>query len=171
MKRLPCRTLAVHAAPGTERWALSAEEAAEIACWLSRDVEVYFWPRSQVREVWRKTHGSELPVRPYSFRAWSSGGAAHLFVDDTETPESIRWLLLHELAHLDLVSSPLLARAYRGVKRPANYLTSDDAHEANPEEQMANFVADQLAPRLGIPAGLDRRWWRKRVESRARRSA
>lgn len=161
-----CFTLSVYVAPGTEPWALTPEEADALGCMMSRDTEIHFWPRARLDEIWRRTHdGTPAPAPPYAFRAWSNpDGRAHILADATETPQSIRWLVLHELAHLDLVSAPLLARAYRGIPKPENYLVDDEAHEARPEEQMANFVADQLAPLLGSAPGYDRRWWRGRVE-------
>jgi hypothetical protein len=163
VSREPCRKMVVRAAPGTESWAVRPEDARRIACLLTRDVRVDYWPRARVHEVWRRRHGQPLPVEPWSFRAWSSGDRATLFVDETETYESALWLLLHELAHLDLVSSQLLHRAYRSVKKPPGYLSSDAAHESHPEEQMANFVATSSMQLLGHPAfQYDRPWWRRR---------
>jgi hypothetical protein len=57
----------------------------------------------------------------------------------------------------------MLDKAFSSVPRPANYLTSDAAHERYPEEQMANLVADQLAPHFDSRPGLNRIWWRRRV--------
>jgi hypothetical protein len=164
---MPCRRLTVHAAPGTERWALRPESAQKLACMLSRDATIHFWPRRSVRQVWERVHGEPMPeLPPYAFRAWSNGDTAHVFVDDTETPESARWLVLHELAHLDLAGAPLLHNAYRSIPRPSGYLRYDAVHEAQPEEQMANLVADQLAALIGSRPGLDRTWWRRRVVER-----
>jgi len=69
------------------------------------------------------------------------------------------------MAHLDLVSSPLLHRAFRSVKKPPRYMTSHAAHESHPEEQLANFVATATLHQLGYPAyAYDRPWWRRRVK-------
>jgi hypothetical protein len=154
----------VRAAPGTEPWAVRPEDAARISCLLSRDVRVDYWPRSSVRQVWLRRHGEPLTVDPWSFRAWSAGDRATLFVDGSETYESALWLLLHELAHLDLISSTLLSRAYRSAKKPPGYLSSDQAHESYPEEQMANFVATTTLSLIGHSSfAYDRPWWRRRL--------
>lgn len=119
-----------------------------------------------VEAIWSRDHGGRpLPVRkPYAFRAYSSNGRAVLFVDSTETRASTLWLLLHELAHLEIENAGLLRDAYRNIPKPADYLHSDDAHESHPEEQLANFVATRMLVDLGLPArSLDRRWWRQRV--------
>ena len=167
MKRSACPRLSVTVHPGAEKWAPSRQTAQKIACLLSRDVAVEYAPRSMLEAIWQRDHGSPLPVDRYAFRAYARGGRAVLFVDETETPASATWLLLHELAHLDLPNSRLLFRAYRSVDKPDGYLTDDVAHEAHPEEQMANLVADQVLPTLGYPAGrYDRLWWRRRVASR-----
>ena len=159
------RHLSVHADPGTEPWVIHPEAAARLACWIAADAAVRYHRRDEIPRVWAEEHdGEALPVSPWSFRAWSRDGVAHLFVDRTETPASAAWLLVHELAHLDLVGAPLLRRAYRGLSRPSGYLSTDEGHEAHPEEQLANLVADQILPRIGYPAGhYDRLWWRRRV--------
>lgn len=137
---------------------------------LGRDVTVEYHPRSAVGEVWARDHGGQtLPVKPYAFRAYARGNKAVLFVDDTETRDSALWLLLHELAHLDLDNAPLVHRAYRSIPKAADYLRDDGAHEAHAEEQLANLVADQVAPALGGRPGLDRLWWRRRVAALGRR--
>lgn len=119
-----------------------------------------------VGQIWSRDHGGQpLPIRkPYAFRAYSSNGRAVLFVDPTETRASTLWLLLHELAHLEVGNAGLLRDAYRSIPKPPDYLHSDDAHESYPEEQLANLVATRMLVELGLPARpLDRRWWRQRV--------
>lgn len=141
------------------------DAAQRLACWIAGEAVVYYHRRVDIPRVWAEEHeGDTLPVDPWSFRAWSRDGVAHLFVDRTETPASAAWLLVHELAHLDLVGAPLLRRAYRGLPRPSGYLSTDEGHEAHPEEQLANLVADRILPQLGYSAGrYDRLWWRRRV--------
>lgn len=166
MKRTCCR-LDVRVHPGAERWAISPATAQRLACMLSRDLTVEYVPRSALASIWERDHGgTPLPTKPYAFRAYSRDGNAVLFVDDTETPTSTLWLLLHELAHLELPRARLLHQAYRNMKRPAGYLTSDEGHEAHPEEQMANLIANQTLPKLvSNPGQYDRLWWRNRVRS------
>jgi hypothetical protein len=132
---------------------------------------VIFHPRQERKRAWREDHpGQNPPGNPYSFRAYTIGNTTRIFVDDTETRDSVGWLLLHELAHAVLNGTPHLARPLRRLPRPARYATDDAAHEAVPEEQVANRVADLLATRLGGQPGLNRPWWRaqtrKRVDAR-----
>lgn len=170
-RRLPCRTLQIKAWPGTEPWVLTADQAKRLSCLLTRNLEVEYVPRNQVGQVWRRDHaGREMPVNLYAFRAYSRGNKAVLFVDDTETQASATWLLLHELAHLELPSASLLYSAYRSIPKPPNYLTNDAAHESHPEEQLANHVATETMSKLGLPGkALDRLWWRQRVRRKQAR--
>jgi hypothetical protein len=164
-----CRRLVVRASPGTEPWVPDPATLQRLACLLTSDVEVEIYPRMSVAPVWAREHGgdrSSLPTDPYAFRAWSREGRAILFVDDTETKDSILWLLVHELAHLDLPHSRLLRSAYRDRVRHPDYLKNDQVHEADPEEQLANLVADEVVARLGRPSGLHRLWWRRRVDQK-----
>ena len=111
-------------------------------------------------------HGRQAIPGTYAFRGYTRGNRVVLLSDATETPASLTWLLLHELAHVQVNNAPMLDKAFSSVPRPANYLTSDAAHERYPEEQMANLVADQLAPHFDSRPGLNRIWWRRRVRSR-----
>lgn len=167
--RSHCPVLTVRVAPGAERWAPSEEVIRALSCQISSPMTVEIWPRSELPRVWSRDHdGKPLTTKPYAFRAYSRAGKARLFVDDTETPSSALWLMLHEMAHLDLPHSRLVSRAYRTYPRRADYLTTDEGHEAHPEEQLANLVATQQMRSLGYrgPA-LDRLWWRRRVKSLA----
>ncbi len=159
--------LLIHVAPGAEPWAPQADEVVKLELLLSRDSEIFYWPRFRVHEIYRATHsGQDLPEgRTYLLRAWAKDGRTHIFVDQTETRESTLWLTLHELTHLELPSSPYIARAFRGEPKAPNYYTNDAVHEARPEEQLANHVADRLALDFGIPGGLNRLWWRARVRA------
>lgn len=167
-RRCPRLTVRVH--PEARPWAPPAATLKKLACMLTRDLEVEYWPRRMVGAVWARDHdGRPLPVDRYAFRAYSRGNRAVLFVDETETEPSATWLLLHELGHLDLPGARLVHRAYRSMPRPPGYLTTDAGHEAHAEEQLANTVANQIFPQLGYPAArYDRLWWRKRVRRRGR---
>ncbi len=139
-----------------------------LATWMARDdVRLHYWPRTRLRDVWRRTHGGrDVPVsRPYAFRGWASGSDIHILVDWTETAASIVWLTLHELAHVELACAPLIAQAYRNMPKSSRYLCDDEEHDARPEEQMADLVADELAALVGGTPGLNRRWWRRRADA------
>ncbi len=154
--------------PSTEPWLPRAAAMDELAGLLAGDVRVHVHRRADVDRVWRDSHGGQpLPVSPWAFRAWARGPVVRVFVDETETPASTAWLLLHELAHVALGGAPYLAAAYRRRPKPPGYLAHDDVHEAWPEEQLANHVATELLPVLGHPSGdYSRRWWRRRVQGR-----
>lgn len=156
--------------PGAEQWVPSQARLDALACRLSKDVVVEFVPRSALRKIWQRDHGGRpLPPNPYAFRAYSRGNKSVVFVDHTETPASAAWLLLHELAHVDLAASNLLHTAMRQIPKPPGYLTSDAAHESHPEEQLANRVATRMMPVLGHRRqALNRLWWRRRVRRRTR---
>ena len=128
---------------------------------------VVIHPRSERDRAWGEDHaGAKAPGGPYSFRAYTLGPVTRIFVDNTETRASVGWLILHELAHAVVNRAPRLAAELRSRPHPANYATSDAAHEAVDEEQVANRVADLVAPRLGGRPGLNRIWWRKRTRDR-----
>ncbi len=136
--------------------------------YLDTHVFVELIPRRLVRRLWARDMGGKPFPGYYAFRAYTRGRRVVLLSDHTETPQSLTWLLLHELAHVQVNGSPLLDRALRSVPKPRDYLTSDAAHEAWPEEKLANLVADQLAPQFGSRRGLSRIWWRSRVQSLSR---
>jgi hypothetical protein len=140
--------------------------ARAISSALDRPIFVNYHQRSKIREVWAATHqGRDLPadVPDDAFRAFATNDTVHLFVDDSETYESALWLLMHELAHTGVTNSRLLTNAFRSwSKRDPDYLTSDEVHEADPEEQLANHVANRGMTNLGLPTDLDRLWWRRR---------
>jgi hypothetical protein len=113
------------------------------------------------------TRRPEAPLgKKYPYRAVATprpgGTSIRMFVDETETKDSVKWLLLHELAHALVTAQPALAATLRAEPRPPGYPHDDEAHEAVTEERLANAFADRLAP---VP-GLDRRWWRKRTRQR-----
>lgn len=164
----PCPTLTLLVYPGAEPWAPPPEILSQLACRMARPATVELVPRRLLPAIWSAHHdGRPLRVTaPHAFRAWSKDGRAVVLVDRTETPGSALWVLLHELAHLDVGAAPMLRSAYRSLPRSDQYLTSDEAHEAHPEEQLANLVATQTLAGLGLPAvSLDRLWWRERVKA------
>jgi len=105
--------------------------------------------------------GKKYPYRAVATPRPGGGTSIRLFVDETETKDSVKWLLLHELAHALVTAQPTLAETLRAEPRPPGYPHNDDAHEAVFEERLANAFADRHAP---VP-GLDRRWWRARTKT------
>lgn len=160
--------------PSLRPWLPPARGAAAVASLLQSPVVVYLHRRPDLAAAWAAATGGRAPpaVAPYSFRAWAPRGAGHVhvLVDETETPASVAWLILHELTHAELGRSPYLAAAFRELTpQPQGYLSSDEAHEAHPEEVVADFVATRMLPVMGHPArNYDRGWWRPRVRARQR---
>jgi hypothetical protein len=117
-----------------------------------KHVNVSIWPRSMIDQVYGK------PSYPYAFRAVSRNNEAILFVDKTETPDSIAWLLAHELAHHLIFSKPSW-REELLKKRPAHLDPSGDAfHALDPEE----LAADDIATKI-LGTRFNRAWWRRRT--------
>lgn len=131
--------------------------------YLDMGVRVEVVPRSCVRLLWKRDMGLKPFPGFYAFRAYTRDRDVVILSDWTETSQSLIWLLLHELTHVQVNNTPMLDRALRSIERPVNYLTSDEAHESWPEEKLANLSADQLAPRYASRPGLNRIWWRSRL--------
>ena len=157
--------ISIRVHPGAEPWAPPLQSIQELSKHIAAPVEIEIFHRREVRRLWAKN----MPNRPYpgdyAFRAWTRGSHVTILVDDTETPGSVLWVIAHELTHADINKAPFLDIALRGIPKPERYEHEDQAHEAWPEEQIANLVADQWAPRLGSRPGLNRLWWRERVDA------
>lgn len=159
--------LTVELRPGTEAWAPPERWFSILGQGLQGPQRVVYHPRSEREAAWAEDHeGRKVPGGPYSFRAYTLGPVTRIFVDPTETRASAGWLLVHELTHALLNRAPKTATPLRREPRPARYATDDDAHESVAEEQVANRVADLVAPTLGGKAGLNRHWWRRRTLAR-----
>jgi hypothetical protein len=104
------------------------------------------------------------PKDGYAYRGFHRGSYTLILVDLTETPDSVKWLLLHEMGHAAIDGAPYAA-ALRAIPKPPGYPLNDDAHEACLEEQLANETADRWSIMLGGVPGLGRRWWRERVRA------
>ncbi len=114
--------------------------------------QVHMWPRAMVAQIRGR------PETPYAFRAYTSGTDSHIFVDDTETPTSIVWLIAHELTHRLVNEHPQVARMLDQA-RPADLDPRGDRfHQVSAEERLADGYATRLAG-----ARLDRDWWRQRA--------
>ena len=165
-----CASLTLFVAPGAEPWAPSPESLQPVACSLRGSVRIEVWPRSSLGRVWAQDNpGKPLPGGSHGFRAYTRGRVVKVFVDGTESKDSVLWLLHHELAHVGVTQTPGLVQSLRRSPRPDGYPHDDEAHERHPEERHANAVADAWMALLGRPVGLDRRWWRDQVRLRANR--
>jgi hypothetical protein len=160
-KVCPSLLLTVH--PGAEPWAPDQRALDRLACELSNDVRIDLYPRSALPALWERDYGESYALDSHAFRGWSDARHVTLLADETETPDSIAWLLAHELAHIELGRTPSLREHYRSIPKPIGYLSSDSAHEAWPEEGLANEMADDLMRELELVPGRDRFWWRRRV--------
>ena len=128
-------------------------------------VYLRIFPRRMVHTIWNyEQPGVPFPPKEYAFRAFPRGSNITIFDDQTETMDSLSWLLLHELAHVWVTRNNDLRMQFRGIEKPSGYLTSDSAHESSPEEQFANMMADQWFQEWHKRQGsFHRLWWRKRV--------
>jgi hypothetical protein len=131
-------------------------------------VHLRIYPRRMVKTVWKfEKPLVPFPPKEYAFRAFARGSTITLLDDDTETRESLGWLLLHELAHVWVTRTPKLRKHFRSIEKPEGYLVSDAAHESSPEEQFANMMADQwFKDFYHKPGSYHRLWWRKQVLGR-----
>ena len=158
-------TFVVH--PGAEAWAPDSRFMDTLGGWAPPNTVIHLHPRSEIRACFAKDNPHQrFPKKPFPFRAWNAPHKGiRMFVDETETPDSVKWGILHEVGHSFVTHTPGLNRL-RKIPKPLNYATSDEAHASVPEEQFCNAFADYLAPRMGVTgAGYDRAWWRKRVEA------
>lgn len=152
-----------------EPWLPGADQVAAIGRLLTAPSRVDILPRAQLVQTWASQHPAQPTIEACQVRAWANKPSrrAWLFVDRSETRDSVLWLLGHELAHIELGLAPLLQAAV-AAPHSADYLTSDAAHEAHPEERFANQVgAAVLGMLTGRRQALDRLWWRKRARTLA----
>lgn len=150
--------------PGAEPWGTSDEEQQAVSEGAGGTYAVHIHHRDEVEKVWKDDHpGKEYTFPPYKFRAYQNGDRARIFVDETETPDSTRWLVIHELTHMVLRQEhPEEWRKYQDAT-PDDYEESDEAHESDPEEQLCNAVAAKW-----VGADYHRPWWRARVEEKTK---
>lgn len=147
----PSIELIVH--PEAEPWRPSNRCLAKLETELSG--RAHLWPRHLASRVLGRS------AAPYAFRAFTRDGVSHLFVDPTETPTSICWLLAHELSHQQLAHRPGVQTALRAA-RPQDLDPSGDAfHQVDPEERYCDGIATRL-----VGQRLDRDWWRARTQRR-----
>lgn len=144
--------LAVH--PEARPWVPKKPYLDQITSFFTSG-NISLWPRHMAESVIGR------PTKPYEFRAFSRGKDGHIFVDETETPQSIAWLMAHELCHQMVDDSPTLTAAFEDA-RPLDMKPASDAfHFVDSEERFCDGIATRL---LGYRK--DRAWWRERVASR-----
>ena len=145
-------------------WCPNGDTINKLSQFFTKKVNVEIYPRHMVETVWSKDHCDKPYEKDYyAFRAYAGKDYCKIFVDETETKDSVLWVMLHELAHIALASAPYLFRGYRHLT-PANYFESDEAHESDPEEKMANEIAVSWMDMLGYgKVCYPRHWWRQRT--------
>lgn len=145
--------LVVH--PGAEPWRPSpAFERRLLEHFSSVPAEVHLHPRRDLPAVFPRV------AAPYAFRAVTvSGRPSLVFVDGTETRDSIEWLIAHEMTHQAIALRPGLKGALL-ARRPGGDPASDAYHALDPEEKVCDDVATRLR---GVR--YDRAWWRRRTLS------
>lgn len=157
-------TITVFCHDDAVNWCPSNEIIDKLGALFTKEVRVEFYPRYLVGKVWSMDHCDKPYEKDYyAFRAYAGKDYCKIFVDETETGESVLWVLLHELAHIALADNKYLFRGYRNLTAP-DYFSSDEAHEADPEEQMANAIAKSWMEMLGFGrVEYPRFWWRQRT--------
>ena len=145
--------------PGTEAWKppVALDKLIRRYFGSLQGTRVVVWPRS--REVLEDLFPAMPDMAYYQVRAVSRGPEVHILVDETETPESIAWLLAHELTHQLVAVSPAVAAAMADAE-PLGEASkaSDQYHEDAAEEKLADGIATRL-----VGQRLDRAWWRERT--------
>lgn len=152
--------------PEAYKWMPPRDIIEKLGQFMHKEMCIRIFPRDMIFEVYNSEHPTCLGEDDYyKFRAYTSGTKATVFVDETETADSVLWVILHELAHMDMKASSYLYKAYTWAT-PEDYNESDEAHERDPEEQMANLVATKWLGKLGREEFCySRPWWRSRVEA------
>jgi hypothetical protein len=115
-------------------------------------MRAHILPRRLANETLGKDKGH------YAYRGFTRGNDSYMFVDPTETPESIAWLTAHELAHQKVDTSPTLQAAFRDATVYESCVAGDAFHRYDPEERFCDGIATNL-----VGKRLDRDWWRKRT--------
>ena len=146
-------SLQVH--PAVSQWVEEDELASFAAAHPQlRGVTVRLWPRWMQDVV----TGDLDRLPPYAFRAVSRGEFADVLVDETETPHSVTWLVVHELAHHLVDRDPNARDLFDSVRVSDLAPHGDDFHRVDPEERWADALATKWTGER-----LDRDWWRGRV--------
>lgn len=142
-----------------------------------KDVTVIFADIKKKADYWMADEFNQTIPFPGNdiFRAWNDheSKTVIIFDDEAETGDSLFWIMVHELAHLELRTSKWLLN-FTAIDCETNRLIeklgiskqgylklireNDDMHESDPEEAFCNRVATEIC------GGdfLGRKWWRER---------
>jgi len=146
-------TITVH--PEAKAWAPSERILTELRRRFPVDGIVQVLPRRMVNQV----HGQAS--RPYAFRAFTRGDTSYVFTDGTETPDSVAWVIAHELSHQLVDDHPEVAQMLDASKPQDLNPAGDRFHQVDAEERLADGYATRL-----VGKRYDRAWWRKRAPER-----
>ncbi len=116
---------------------------------------LWLWPRRMAEQVLGRRS------KPYAFRAFTRGDESHVFVDGSETKQSIAFLMGHELCHQVVGRSPTLKTAFSDARPSGLGSAGDLFHQRDPEERFCDGISERI---LGYR--FDRDWWRPRVGRR-----
>jgi hypothetical protein len=142
--------------PEARAWVPTRVDQEKILAYFGPKIDsgtVRILPRSLANQVL----GRELA--PYSFRAFTRDGVSNVFVDRTETPQSVAFLIAHELTHQAVDGSPTLEAAFADARMPRDTPWSDRFHHVDAEERFCDGVAGKL-----LGTWFDREWWRARTQ-------
>jgi len=146
-------SITVH--PEARAWAPSGQVMNELRRRFPVDGVVQVLPRRMVAEVYGKAS------RPYAFRAFTRGDTSYVFVDGSETPDSVAWIIAHELSHQLVVEHPDVSKMLDAAKPRDLNPAGDRYHHVDAEERLADGYATRL-----VGKRYDRAWWRKRAPER-----
>jgi len=123
---------------------------------------IRIFPRHMIKEVWNYDKPEEsFHFKEYAFRAFANGDIITIFDDETEVPDSLFWILLHEVGHVLVTRTTALSEQFRPMQ--VNRTRYSD-NENGPEEQFANLMADTWYKEFnGTPNSFHRLWWKQRI--------
>lgn len=130
-----------------------------------QDAVVHVFNRRETETVvWKQKWDRDAKGRDdYSYRGWCSGHEIILICDETETPESLEWILYHELGHWVCNNTKFfddaMQRENTNEARTRYEWQDDVGHEEDSEERLVNRIA------TAYMGGKEyaRPWWRPRV--------
>jgi hypothetical protein len=136
-----------------------------------KDLSIHVFDRRESETIpWMSSWGKRgnRPEEPYSYRGWCSGSEILLLFDETETTDSIEWILYHEIGHAVCGRARMFDDAMareNDIEGRTHYEWKDDiGHEADSEERLVNRMANAYME------GKERArpWWRPRVVAKQR---
>ncbi len=173
----PVRLVIHHGTPAFAQELLNREILRRTSHWFQNvaDIPVHIFHRRETETLrwhWTWCGGMEPDKEPrpaYSFRGWCGYSGIVLIADETETCESLEWLLYHELGHAEQQRQSRMSDQAWGIENRTEgrngYEWQDDAgHEADSEERHVNRVATAYMRGREMA----RPWWRPRVTAKLR---